>query len=124
MPERTVRTRTVTLSLSSELRWTLHHVLLDRIDAESTVTGSSRVDPPPLEVFRAFETLDGGGTTFTVDELEAIRAVLSAYHHSPAWVVERPRIERLLHRVSGPIEAHDRETSDVQAALPSDLETE
>lgn len=107
MPEPTERTRTVALSLSSEEQWTLHHVLLDRIEAESTVSDSSRVDPPPVEVFRAFETLDRGDVSFTIGELEAVQSVLSEYHHSPTWwEVERPRIERLLHRVSGPLEAH------------------
>lgn len=105
MPGHTEPTRTVGLSLSDEERWTLHHVLLDRIEAESTVTDSSRVDPPPVEVFRAFERLDGGETSFTVAQLAAVRSVLSEYHHSPTWwEVERPRIERLLHRVSEHVE--------------------
>lgn len=107
VPEHADRTRPVTLSLSAGEQWTLHHVLLDRIDAESTVAESDRVDPPPVEVFRAFETLDAGETTFTVAQLDAVQSILAEYHHSSTWwEVERPQIERLLHRVSKPIEAH------------------
>lgn len=100
------RTRHVTLSLTVEEEWTLHHVLLDRIDAESTPTDSPRGEPPSLEVFRAFERLDAGETTFTVAQLEAVRSVLAAYHHASTWwAVERSQIEQLLHRVSAPLEA-------------------
>lgn len=105
MPEYAGSPRTVTLSLSTEEQWTLHHVLLDRIEAESTVSEPSRVDAPPVEAFQAFETLDRGETSFTVAQLATIRSVLSEYHHSSSWwEIERPRIEQLLHRVSEPIE--------------------
>lgn len=107
VPEHGERTRPVTLSLSAEEQWTLHHILLDRIDPESTVSDTALVDTPPVEVFRAFETLDAGETTFTVAQLDAVRSILAEYHHSSTWwEVERPRIERLLHRVSEPVEAH------------------
>lgn len=100
------RTRHVTLSLTAEEEWTLHHVLLDRIDAGSTPTGTPRGEPPSLEVLRAFERLDAGETTFTVVQLEAVRSVLAEYHHASTWwAVERSRIEQLLHRVSAPLEA-------------------
>ena len=93
----------VTLSLAPEAHWTLHHVLLDRIDQESTVTPDA--EPPPLEVFQAFEMLESGKTRFTLPQLKAIRKVLAEYHHSPTWwEVERPQLERLLHRVTQHIE--------------------
>lgn len=102
--ERGHRTRPVTLSLSAEEQWTLHHILLDHVDAESTVSDSARTDPPTVEAVRAFEALDAGETEFTIAQLEAVRSILAEYHHSSTWwAVERPRIERLLHRVSEPI---------------------
>lgn len=98
-------TRSVALSPPLEERWTLHHVLLDRIEQESTAAKSSEIDPPSIEVYRAFERLDDGETSFTIHQLEAMQAVLSAYHHSPTdWELERPAIEALLERVSDAIE--------------------
>ena len=93
-----------TLSLTPEQHWTLHHVLLDRIDKESaTVTAGA--DPPPVEVFQAFETLESGKARFTLAQLTAIGEVLAEYHHSPTWwEVERPQLEQLLHYVTHHIE--------------------
>ena len=89
-----------TLSLTPEQHWTLHHVLLDRIDEKST-TVTTTADPPAVEVFHAFETLESGNIRFTLAQLKAIREVLSEYHHSPTWwEVERPQLEQLLHRVT------------------------
>ncbi|MGN8216329.1 DUF7853 family protein [Halococcus salifodinae] len=94
----------VTLSLTPEQHWTLHHVLLDRIDKESTEV-TADVDLPPTEVFQAFETLDSGNTQFTLAQLEAIRDVLTMYQRSPTWwEVERPQLEQLLHRITQHIE--------------------
>lgn len=91
----------ITLQLTPEERWTLHHVLLHRIERETAADDATSIDPPRLAVFRAFETLDGGGSRFTVEELEAIEDLLAEYHHRTTWwEVERPRIERLLHRVA------------------------
>ena len=104
--------RPVTLSLPPEEHWTLHHVLLDRITQESTADDPATVDPPPIEVFQAFETLDAGDTQFTIDQLEAIQAILADYHHSPTWwEVERSRLERLLHRVAHLVEQHQVDSS-------------
>jgi hypothetical protein len=97
----------VTLSLSLEQQWTLHHVLLDRIEQEPTEEPSSDSDPPPVEIFRAFETLDAGDTSLTIAQLEAIQAVLVEYHHATTWwELERARIEQLLHRVSTQLDRH------------------
>ena len=90
----------VTLSLSSAEQWTLHHVLLDRIDLESTSGEPSRTDPPPLEVFRAFERLDVGRTTFTRSQLAAIEPILARYHHAPEWEADRAQLEGLLHQIT------------------------
>lgn len=89
-----------TLSLTPEQHWTLHHVLLDRIDQESTEVAAD-AGPPPLEVFQAFEMLDSGSSQFTLSQLEAVRDVLTQYQRSPTWwEVERSQIEELLHRVT------------------------
>lgn len=101
------RSRSVTLSLSLEEQWTLHHVLLDRIEQRTTEESPTSSEPPPVEVFRAFETLDAGGTSFTLAQLEAIQAVLAEYHHSTTrWELERARIEQLLHRVATRLDRH------------------
>jgi hypothetical protein len=93
-----------TLSLTPEQHWTLHHVLLDRIDQESTAV-TADADPPAVEVFHAFEVLESGNARFTLAQLTAIREVLAEYHHSPTWwEVERPQLEQLLHRVTHQIE--------------------
>ena len=104
----------LTLSLPPEEHWTLHHVLLHRIEQELTAEDPLKVDPPPVEVFQAFDTLDSGGTRFTVAQLEAIQTVLGEYHHSATWwKIERPRLEQLLHRITELLEQH-------QARLPAD----
>jgi hypothetical protein len=89
-----------TLSLTPEQHWTLHHVLLDRIDQESTEV-TADAGPPPLEVFQAFEMLDSGSSQFTLAQLEAIQDVLAEYQRSPTWwEVERSQIEGILHHVT------------------------
>lgn len=104
MPDIPYEPSLVTLSLSSKEHWTLHHVLLDRIELETTTAEPSHVDPPPVEVFRAFETLDAGATSFTLAQLEAIRPILAEYHHALAWERDRPQLEHLLHRVTDTLE--------------------
>ena len=95
------RPRTVTLSLSPETAWTLHHVLLDRIEQEATEASPASVEAPPIEVFQAFERLDAGKTSFTIAQLEAIQTVLMEYHHATTWwELERAQIEQLLQRVT------------------------
>ena len=96
-----------TLSPSRAEQWTLHHALLDWLDGERDVAASPGRDPGPsdAEVRGAFETLDAGGDRYTLAELEAMQSVLATYHHSPTWwEIERPQLERLLHRVSTVIE--------------------
>lgn len=97
--------RSITLTLPPDEHWTLHHVLLHRIERETAAEDATRIDPPPLEIFQAFETLDEGETRFTIQELEAIEELLAEYHHRTTWwEVERPRIERLLHRVTNALD--------------------
>jgi len=75
-------------------------VLLHRIDRETTAEGPG-VDPPPLEIFQAFETLDAGHTTFSIGQLEAMQEVLAEYHHSTSWwESERSQLERLLYNIA------------------------
>lgn len=105
MPDTPLPPCSITLSLRPEEHWTLHHVLLDRIEQETTVEEPADVNPPPVEVFQAFETLDAGETSFTIAQLKAMQTVLAEYHYSPTWwEIERSRIEQLLHRITEPIE--------------------
>lgn len=92
--------RPIPLTLSPEEQWTLHHVLLHRIEEGAAEGGGSGADPPPMPVLRAFETIDRGDLRFSVAELGAVRNVLAEYHHSTMWEVERPEIERLLDRIT------------------------
>lgn len=91
----------VTLALSRAEQWTLHHILPDRLEQDPSAVAPARSDPPPVEVFEAFETLDAGQLSFTPAQLAAIQTVLAAYHHSPTWwELERPQIEQFLERVT------------------------
>ena len=92
------------LSLSPAEEWTLHHALLERIDAEPTAADPTGIDPPPLAVYTAFERLDAGETTFSVAELDAMQAVISDAHHAPDWCAERDRLESLLHALTRSLE--------------------
>lgn len=86
------------LSLSRAEQWTLHHVLLHRIEREAA---ESSVEPPPVAVFRAFAALDAGETAFTDTELEAIQAVVAEYHYSTDWwEIERAQLETILYEVT------------------------
>ncbi|WP_440764735.1 DUF7853 family protein [Natronorubrum sp. DTA7] len=108
MPDHSAHPQSVTLSLPLEERWTLHHVLLDRIERELMAADPTTIDPPPVEVFQAFETLDAGHARFTIAQLDAIQTILAEYHHSPSWwELERPRLEALLHRVSSAIDERE-----------------
>ena len=86
------------LSLSQAEHWTLHHVLLHRIEREAAELS---VEPPSVAVFRAFASLDAGETAFTEPELEAIQSVLAEYHYATDWwEVERAHLETLLYEVT------------------------
>lgn len=87
--------RTATLDASLEDQWSLHHVLLDRLERETAAEGPSPLPPQLVEVVRAFETLDAGDRRFTVPQLEAVRALLAEYLSSPAWEDDRESLERL-----------------------------
>lgn len=86
------------LSLPRTEQWTLHHALLRRIDQESS---DLTMEPPPIEVFRAFAALNAGDLSFTDAELEAIQSVLVDYLHDlDRWSVDRPRLESIIQHVS------------------------
>ena len=100
-PDPSDQPRSVMLSLSSEVAWTLHHVLLDRIEREAAEATPASVEAPPIEVFQAFERLDAGETSFTIAQVEAIQTVLMEYHHATTWwELERAQIEQLLRQVT------------------------
>lgn len=92
----TLPARLVPLELTRAECWTLHHVLLERLDAELTATDPTAIEPPPLAVYRAFDTLETDGPCFTVTELTALTDVLARAHAQPAWAAERDRLEQLL----------------------------
>ncbi|MFC6716671.1 hypothetical protein ACFQGT_02175 [Natrialbaceae archaeon GCM10025810] len=95
----------IALPLALEAQWTLHHVLLDRIEREETAADSADVDPPSLEIYQAFETLERGETRFTAAQLEAIRDLLATYQRSTDWwELERSALEDLLADVSTALE--------------------
>lgn len=105
MHDRSDPQRSATLTLPSEEHWTLHHVLLDRIEREPSAEEPTDAEPPAIEVYRAFERLDAGSTTFTLEQLEAMQTVLADYHHRTTWwEIERPRVESLLRRITDRIE--------------------
>ncbi|WP_227378972.1 DUF7853 family protein [Haladaptatus halobius] len=107
MAARSTSSQSIPLPLPPAEHWTLHHVLLHRIEQERTAEETSTVEPPPLEIFHAFERLDAGNTQFTIAQFKAIQEVLAEYHHATTWwEVERARIERLLHRVATILEAN------------------
>lgn len=86
---------TATLDASLEEQWTLHHVLLDRLDRERTEDTLVPLSPRLVEVAHAFEALDAGERSFTTAQLEAIRSLLGEYMVSQRWADDRERLERL-----------------------------
>ena len=91
-------------------QWTLHHVLLDRLEREADREVPSPLPPALVEANRAFETLDAGGRTFTLPQLHTIRAVVGEYVHSPAWEDEREGLERLHSRLGASLERQRNRT--------------
>lgn len=89
-------------TLSLEERWTLHHALLQCIEREAS---TPEREPPAIEVYQAFETLDTGTTNFTTAQLEAIQDVLAESHHrTDQWQLDRPQVESLLDHVTTALE--------------------
>ena len=108
---RSSQSQSNTLYLPPDRHWTLHHVLLHRIDRETTADDPV-VDPPSLEIFQAFEILDAGRTTFSTGQLEAMQEALAEYHHSTSWwQSERSQLEHLLHDITTKL---DEESSSSQ----------
>ena len=82
MNNRQTEQRQRTFALSRDEAWTVHHVVLDRIEAEATMADR---EPPSIDVFRVFEKLESGTEQFTCTELRAMRSELDSYRSS-----ERP----------------------------------
>ena len=102
---------TETIDVPCADQWTLHHVLLDRLEREAARETPSPLPPELVEANRAFETLDAGGRTFTLPHLHALRTVVGEYAHSPAWEDERERLERLHRRLGASLERHRDRTA-------------
>ena len=104
--------QSITLALPLDKKWTLHHVLLHRIEQEQTATNPTGIDPPPLEVYQAFDTLDAGESRFTPRQLEAVQDVLATYQRATDWwELERSQLEQLLHQVATALETMSTNTS-------------
>ena len=67
--------RQLTFALSRDEAWTVHHVVLDRIEAETT---SADREPPSIDVYRVFDKLEAGTERFTRSELKAMRVELES----------------------------------------------
>lgn len=91
------------LPLSPPQQWTLHHILLDRIELERR--SPATVEPPPLPVFTAFEKIESGDSWFMPDELRSMRAELRWYLrrnvHGPP---DRATVERLIDLITDVLE--------------------
>lgn len=97
---RTTPTRqTAMLDASLAEQWTLHHVLLDRLDRERAENTPAPLSPRLVEVAHAFETLDAGERRFTTAQLEAIRPLLTDYMFSKRWADDRERLKRLQNHI-------------------------
>ena len=87
--------RTVSLALPRDDLWTLHHVLLERLNAEQTASETATIDPPPLAVYRVFDTLDAGDTRVRIADLEAVTEVLRHDGACPPWCLGCARLAAL-----------------------------
>lgn len=67
----------LSLDLSREEQWVVHHVLLDRIESERQ--SPEDADPPSLAVFRAFEKLEAGTHRFSPSECRCLEDELRQY---------------------------------------------
>lgn len=69
--------RDITLDLSREEEWLIHHVILDRIELERRTPEDS--EPPSLAVYRVFEKLEAGVHRFSPRERECLQDELQQY---------------------------------------------
>lgn len=100
--------RSVKLALPPEEAWELHHVLLNRIEQEAASDDPTSVEPPSIEVFQAFDTLDTGEARFTFSQLDAIQSVLTEYQESATLEnVERSRLAQLQTRISNLLDQNE-----------------
>ena len=111
MTETRSRVQTETIDVPRADQWTLHHVLLDRLEREAARETPSPLPPELVEANRAFETLDAGDRTFTTPQLHAIRTVVGEYVHSPAWEDEREALERLHRRLGASLDRRPDRTA-------------
>ncbi len=98
--------RTVTLTLQREDLWTLHHVLLERLEAEQTSPEPGAIDPPPLAVCRVFDTLEAGRTRVRIADLETVTKVLRHDGACPPWCLDCDRLAALCNQLTELCEQH------------------
>lgn len=69
----------IPFDLSRNEEWTIHHVILDRIEAEWRSEGGN---PPPITVYRVFDKVEAGTERFKPTELRSLREELASYRES------------------------------------------
>lgn len=91
----------LTLSLSREEQWVVHHVMLDRMELEAQAPAET--DPPPLDVYRIFEKLEGGIHWFSQRECQCLRNELSQYAEEKSTPDrDKPITEQILNQLQQP----------------------
>lgn len=91
----------VTLNLSREEQWVIHHVMLDRMELEAQAPTDT--DPPPLEVYRVFEKLETSIHWFSQREGKCLRTELSQYDEAiDTPDHDKPITEQILNQLRQP----------------------
>lgn len=89
--------RGLTLALSREEQWLLHHVMVDRMELDARSSGT---DTPSVDVYRVFDKLEAGTHRFTRRECRCLRDELEQYveaRDTPER--DRPTAKRILDRL-------------------------
>ena len=89
----------VTLDLSREEQWVIHHVMLNRIELE--LHAPETTDPPSITVYRVFEKPENSVHHFSEQEHQCIKAELQQYADAAETPSQdRPTARRILNRLS------------------------
>lgn len=84
----------LSLTLTREEQWVLHHLMLDRMELEIP---STEADPPSVDIYRVFDKLEAGTHWFTSRECRLLREELGRYAEARDTPDrDRPTARRLL----------------------------
>ena len=87
----------LSLTLTREEEWVLHHLMLDRMELEAR---STEPDPPSVDIYRIFDKLEGDTHWFTSRECRLLREKLGRYAEARDTPDrDRPTARRLLERL-------------------------